>query len=273
MKDRLAEILKIYNIKARVFHSGNLCGTANFDDNSGVGYIHVLRQGELKISSPAHCEKVVDEPCLIVYMNPTAHFLHAPVDDAQLVCASFECGLNSVNPFSSALPEMILIKLKNMDSLNYTLNALFSESMANNCGKQDILNRLIEVVIIQSLRFLMDNSALESGLLAGLADLQLNKSLTAIHESPSEPWSLESMAKTAGMSRSRFAARFLEVIGVTPGIYLSDWRFGIAKSLLTEGKSIQFAADKVGYNSASALSRAFRKRYGYSPSKWINSVV
>ena len=272
MKDRLAEILKIYNIKARVFHSGNLCGTANFDEDSGLGYIHVLRQGKLKITSPSHSEQIVDEPCLIVYMNPIAHLLHAPIDNAELVCASFECGINTGNPLSLALPEMILIKLKDMESLNHTLSALFNESMTNNCGKQDILDRLIEVVIIQSLRFLMTTKALESGLLAGLADLQLNKSITAIHASPGEPWSLDAMASIAGMSRSRFAAKFLRVVGVTPGNYLSDWRFGIAKSLLAEGKSIQFAADKVGYNSASALSRAFRKRYGFSPTKWIQGV-
>lgn len=271
MKDRLAEILKLFSIKARVFHSGNLCGSAGFDE-TGVGHIHVLKQGELTISSSSHSVTKVNEPCLFVYMNPTSHRLHAPNDDAELVCASFECGNSVVNPFSTALPEMILIKLKQMDSLQHTLNALFSESAVNHCGKQEVLNRLMEVVIIQSLRHLMTTNALQTGLLAGLADMQLNKSITAIHENPGEPWSLESLASIAGMSRSRFAARFLNVVGVTPGNYLSDWRFGIAKTLLSQGKSIQFAADTVGYNSASALSRAFRKRFGSSPSQWSQRI-
>ena len=143
-----------------------MCGRASFDD-TGVGYIHVLRQGEIKITSASHPEKTVNEPGLFVYMNPTSHQLHATVDNADLVCASFDCGIHTGNPLSSALPEMIFIKLKDMDSLRHTLNALFSESVANDCGRQAILDRLMEVVIIQSLRYLMSTGAMQSGLLAG----------------------------------------------------------------------------------------------------------
>ncbi len=271
MYDRLAEILKFFNIRAKVFHTGNLCGTANFDGNQGVGHIHVLNQGSVKIISKSHPTKSVSEPSLFVYMNPTAHQLQAVSDDVDLVCASFECGINSVNPLSSALVDLVLIELNEMGSLKHTLNALFSESNDLHCGHQAVLDRLMEVVIIQSLRFLMDTNAIQSGLLAGLANPNLSKAITAVHENPAEKWSLETMAATAGMSRSRFAAKFLNVVGSTPGNYLSDWRFNIAQTLLLEGKSIQFIADAIGFNSASALSRSFRKRFGCSPSQWMQS--
>ena len=270
MGDRLAEILKVFNIRARVFHTGNLCGTSGFDSDQGVGHIHVLQQGSVEILSALHPTKLIDEPSLFIYMNPTSHLLKVKSDDVDLVCASFEYGVNSVNPLSSALPGIILIKLKEMESLKYTLNALFSESNSHNCGHQAVLDRLIEVVIIQSLRFLIDTNAIQSGLLAGLADANLNKAMTAVHAQPGEKWSLETMAATAGMSRSRFAAKFLNIVGSTPGNYLSEWRFSIAQSLLLQGKSIQFIADSVGFNSASALSRAFRKRFGCSPSQWMH---
>ena len=269
MDDRLAEILKYFNIRARVFHTGNLCGTSTFDGNKGIGHIHVLQQGVVKVISESHPTRSIDVPSLFVYMNPTSHRLIAHSDDVDLVCASFKFGINSGNPLSAALPELILIELNEMGSLKYTLNALFSESNDHNCGHKAVLDRLMEVVIIQSLRFLIDTNAIESGLLAGLADKNLNKAITAVHANPNDKWSLETMASTAGMSRSRFAAKFLSVVGSTPGSYLSDWRFGIAKTLLLEGKSIQYISDTVGFNSASALSRAFRKRFGYSPSQWM----
>ena len=270
MDDRLAEILKIFNIRARVFHTGNLYGTSSFDGSRGVGHIHVLQHGAVKLFSSSHPPTLIDEPSLFVYMNPTSHSFKAQSDDVSLVCASFECGIDPINLLSSALPAIILIKLKDMESLKFTLDALFSESNAQNSGYQVVLDRLMEVVIIQSLRFLMDTNAIQSGVLAGLADARLNKVLTAVHAQPSEKWSLEKMASTAGMSRSRFAAKFHQIIGNTPGYYLSEWRFSIAQLLLLEGKSIQYIADSVGFNSASALSRAFRKRFGCSPTQWMH---
>lgn len=77
------------------------------------------------------------------------------------------------------------------------------------------------------------------------------------------------MAQQAGMSRSAFAARFKEVLGVTPAEYLSDWRMAIAKSLLRTGRSVKFIADALGYANASALSRVFAQRVGVSPRVWM----
>jgi AraC-like DNA-binding protein len=74
------------------------------------------------------------------------------------------------------------------------------------------------------------------------------------------------------MSRARFAERFHDVVGMTPGAYLSDWRLGLAKSMLLKGASVQTIANDVGYGSASALSRVFSSRCGMSPTEWRRSA-
>jgi AraC-like DNA-binding protein len=91
-----------------------------------------------------------------------------------------------------------------------------------------------------------------------------------MHAEPSRNWSLEELAATAGMSRARFAVRFRDTVGMTPGSYLGEWRLGVAQSLLRKGKPVQLVADIVGYGSASALSRAFRAQVGLSPTEWLS---
>jgi AraC-like DNA-binding protein len=75
------------------------------------------------------------------------------------------------------------------------------------------------------------------------------------------------------MSRARFAVRFKNIVGKTPGQYLAEWRLGLAQSLLRRGKPIKLIADEVGYSSASALSRAFTALRGVSPSQWLRNTT
>jgi transcriptional regulator GlxA family with amidase domain len=133
-----------------------------------------------------------------------------------------------------------------------------------------VLDRLIEVVFIQVLRDLMDQQRLQVGLLAGLAEPRLARAINAMHADPARSWTLEDLAATAGMSRARFAVKFREVVGTTPGSYLGEWRLGVAQSLLRQGKPVQLVSDIVGYGSASALSRAFRAQVGRSPKEWVS---
>ena len=115
----------------------------------------------------------------------------------------------------------------------------------------------------------MDQKHLQSGLLAGLAEPRLAKAIQAIHTQPAHAWSVETLATVAGMSRARFAASFSTIVGLTPGGYLSEWRIGIAQTLLRRGKPLQNIASAVGYGSASALSRAFSAQLGLSPKEWL----
>src|SRR5690606_12111322 len=95
--------------------------------------------------------------------------------------------------------------------------------------------------------------------------------LTAIHEQPDAAWTLARMANTAGMSRSAFAAAFKQRVGSTPIDYLTQWRVSIAQTLLRDGNSVKAISARLGYSSASALSRAFTHTVGASPRAWLQA--
>jgi AraC-like DNA-binding protein len=271
MADRLANLLKHFELKTRVFQAGPLCNTESYDAACGVGYIHVLQQGQLRVEAAVHPPLLIEEPSLFLYMNPASHRLTPRSSDVSMVCASIEFGAGLHNPVATALPGVVVIPLKEIPALDMTLNVLFREAGEKHCGRQAILDRLVEVVIIQVLRDLMDQKRLRIGLLAGLAEPRLEKALNAMHADPAHNWSLEELASTAGISRARFATTFRDTIGMTPGNYLGEWRLSLALTLLRKGKTMQFIADRVGYGSASALSRAFRARTGLSPSEWLKT--
>jgi len=269
MADRLVDLLKCFELRARVFQAGPLCRSARYDADAGLGYIHVLRRGALRVESPRHAPLLIDDPSLFFYMNPTRHRLLPQDREVEMVCASLEFGAGLHNPVARALPDVVLIRLRDMPPLDLTLQVLFCEAEERHCGRQAVLDRLVEVVFIQVLRDLMDRRRLEVGLLAGLAEPRLAKAINAMHAEPARSWSLERLAAAAGMSRARFAAKFRAVVGMTPGDYLAEWRLGVAQSLLRQGKPVQLVSDVVGYGSASALSRAFRARFGVSPTEWV----
>lgn len=268
MEDRLAQLLNCFELSARVFQAGALCHSANFDAHDGLGYIHVLRHGTLQVEPKAEPTFLLSEPSLFFYMNPTSHRLIPKDNNVDMVCASFNFGAGLRNPLLQALPEVIVLKLKDTPTLVTSLEFLFVEAEDKHCGRQAVLDRLIEIIIIQLLRDLMDENRLQVGLFAGLADSKLAKAINVIHAEPAHDWTLNSLASVAGMSRARFATKFRDIIGVTPGNYLAQWRVGVAQSLLRRGKSIQIVANEVGYGSASALSRVFIAQIGQSPSEW-----
>lgn len=268
MEDRLVWLLKCFTLKARVFQAGVLCRSSHFDRQDGLGYIHIFSKGKLQLDTACQGRLVIDQPSLFFYMNPTTHHLQPLDGEVDMVCASFEFSTGMKNPLAQALPDLLVLKLADTPSLQASLDMLFTEAQESHCGRQAILDRLIEVVIVQLLRDLMDEGRLDFGLLAGLAHDNLMKAINAIHAKPSYGWSMSELATIAGMSRSRFINLFRDIVGVTPGSYLTEWRMGVAQSLLSKGKSVQLIADMVGYSNASALSRVFTAQVGISPTEW-----
>ncbi|MCP5145833.1 MAG: AraC family transcriptional regulator [Gammaproteobacteria bacterium] len=270
MNDRLVFLLERFPLRAKVFHSGLLACAARYPASPVTGYIHVVRSGALTVVNGKRRHRV-DTPSVFFYMNPQTHRLEPRSDDVQTVCASFEFGLGAGNPLQLALPDMVLLPLAELPGLSVLLQQLFFEAEESHCGRQAVLDRLMEVALVLVLRELMDQSRLDVGLLAGLADKRLAKALNAMHAEPAREWSLDSLAEVAGMSRARFAVKFREVVGTTPGGYLCDWRLGIAQTLLLRGLPMKNVAVEVGYGSASALARVFTGQFGQSPTAWLKA--
>lgn len=139
-------------------------------------------------------------------------------------------------------------------------------------GQALVLTRLIEIMLVEALRATPPEPQ-SGGLLAGLRDTQLAIALRGIHMKVSHPWTLATLARHAGMSRSSFADRFSRVIGTTPLNYLLQWRIAVAKNMLAhEQASVGEAALAVGYQSASAFSTAFSRETGRSPKEFLDGL-
>jgi AraC-like DNA-binding protein len=155
----------------------------------------------------------------------------------------------------------------NTGRLTRIIDLLLSECAAARPGRDLILERLLEVMLVECLRRRgLGDDALPAGLLAGLRDPALAGVLRAIHADVRAGWTVAALAQRAGMSRSAFAARFGETLGCAPIEYLARWRMALARDALSRGGiTLERLAEQIGYESASAFSTAFRKRVGSAP--------
>lgn len=270
MADRLSALLARFELRAHVFHEGPLRGASSFEERQGVGHLHLLRQGSLAVTDAQDRVALVDEPSVLFFARPMAHRLDAlgPAG-AELVCASVDFGVGDENPLLRALPPCLVVPLARLPGLELTQQLLFAEAFRRRCGHDAVVNRLTEVLLIQVLRYAIEQQLVDGGLMAGLADPRLHRALAAVHAEPARAWTLESMAAVAGMSRSRFAAHFASRVGIPPGEYLTGWRLGLARALLRRGLPVKQVACDVGYANASALGRVFARRLGSSPGAWL----
>jgi AraC-like DNA-binding protein len=272
--DRLSTLLSQFGVRANLFYSGKLCGLSSYDGAEGRGYIHLLQAGSVTLLGPDRKDLLLIRPSLIFMPRPSRHQLFAGESEgAQLLCASMEFEGGVDNPLSASLPECLVLSLDELPMLADTLKWMFLEAAGSHCGREAALERLFELLVILLFRHLLDHHQLHTGVMAGLADPRLSRSLLQIHNAPHLDWSIAGLASESNMSRAAYAVHFRAIIGQTPADYLLSWRISLAQKRLRQGRSITLIASEVGYESPSALARAFRRKTGYSPRDWIKGVA
>jgi transcriptional regulator GlxA family with amidase domain len=129
-------------------------------------------------------------------------------------------------------------------------------------------------LLIEALRYRPATiPAADRGLLAGLADPKVGRALRLMHEDAQRPWTVAALASAVGMSRSAFAARFTQIIGMPPIDYLANWRITLAKAALASSNvPIVEIAEMAGYQSVSAFSTGFKRATGLSPKFYAQSL-
>lgn len=195
--------------------------------------------------------------------------------DFRMLGGSFQIACANAPLLLNLLPKMIHIRAATEETRRFSvlIDLIRDECDDERPGGERMIDRLLEVLLMEAIRRRPSNDPAPAGLLAGLRDPALAKALRAMHADVRAGWTVASLAELAGLSRSVFAARFMKIVGCAPIDYLLGWRMALAKDALSRGDApLERLAEQVGYESASAFSTAFRRRVGCPPSAFARAA-
>lgn len=214
-------------------------------------------------------------------------------EEARFICGFLRCD-QRFNPLFQSLPSLLWVRSREGAAtlgagvgdarpmaaptgswLHTSLRYLMDESASKRPGNATMLSRLSELLFVEVVRTYIENlSPDETGWLAGLADPHVGPTLALIHAEPERAWTVEDLARRAGVSRSVLAERFARLIGESPMRYLASWRIHLARQLLS-GSDLALAeiGTRVGYESEAAFSRAFKRHTGEPPAAWRKKLA
>jgi len=246
------------------------------------GDLIVFPQGDAHVLSSAPGMRT--EPDMEIYTRtstPLPMFYQVGgggVDRARVVCCFLGLDERPYNPLLTALPSVIHLSASspraNTGWLGTIMSIAVKESGSARPGGENVLARMSELMFVETIRQYIETlPAAETGWLAGLRDAVVGQALAALHATPRDPWTVESLARVDGVSRSVLAERFMAMVGHPPMQYLALWRMQLASRLLVEGGQVASVAEAVGYESEAAFSRAFKKLVGQAPATWRRASV
>jgi AraC-like DNA-binding protein len=194
----------------------------------------------------------------------------------RLICGFLACDDTLTNPVLSALPRIFKIDMRNDSQsawLESSLKLAAVEAADCRVGSAIVLSRLSELLFVEAVRRCVDAlPADRKGWLAGVSDRFVGRALALLHAQPAHGWTVDELARKAGLSRSALAQRFTQLLGQPPMQYLARWRLQIAAEELRKGtQSLAAISERVGYDSEAAFNRAFKREFGMPPASWRRS--
>lgn len=300
--DMLSEVLTLIRLRGELVYTAFLSKPWGLEFQPGAAHFHFVTAGEAWVTPVGGKPTKVSEGDLILLPLGKGHIiadaLESPVERIEAVATEhfdreelvlrhggdgpvsriiggffgFEGG--PLPAVISALP--LLIHIPSGDSgapawLKAISGFLVAEAQQPDPGSSLMISRLIDLLVIRTLRSWAAIETNRMGWLGGLREERIGRVLSALHADPFRPWTVQSFAKIAGMSRSTFAERFTAAVGEPPLRYLSRWRLTLAADLLrSSGLKVTEVAYRSGYASDAAFSRAFKAHFGYAPSEAKN---
>lgn len=284
--DLLSNFLIQSRVRASVFASPSVCGAWRINTTGlhrlgfhvvarGTCWLHMrgfaapepLRAGDLMVIPGDQWHVLSPE----VRLDGEAMLLPeggaGPRTD--LICGSISFPDSMAEALLNSLPKLVLLRTGEGESdtrLETLARLMAAEARSEDSGRQVVLDRLADVLLVMVLRHVMQHGLVRAGLLAALADPRLSRALAAMHAEPGAAWTLARLAASAGMARTAFAQRFAAIMGDTPMSYLAAWRMQQADRLLRDRRlSVARIAEQLGYSTEAAFRRAFKRMRGIGP--------
>lgn len=201
--------------------------------------------------------------------NEVRHGTRGGRPDVRLLGGFFVFDSPDTSLLVSLLPA--LVHVRGVERLSVLVRLVGEEAGDKRSGRELVLTRLVEILLIEALRSTSGDDA-PPGLLRGLSDAQIAPAIRKMHAQIERSWTVAQLAKTAALSRSAFFERFSRTVGLPPMEYLLAWRMAVARDLLRRhGLGIAEVAERVGYSSASTFSTAFSRHVGTPPGRYARA--
>jgi AraC-like DNA-binding protein len=261
-----------------------------------IGTVHLIDEGELvlQVDGDPHVQRVSRGDVILLPRGDSHHIsdagnrAHATVracasehdapvpEPARWLCGTFTIGDPQASHLLASLPPVIILRgggAQSLEGLEVARRMLLFEMESPSQGSAVMVARILDLVFIQILRIWAAGTDAEPNWLAGALDPQIGPALSAMHRGPDHDWTVEELARACSLSRSAFAARFSARVGKPPATYLAHVRLDAATDLLRDTSlPVMLIAEKVGYTSEAAFSRAFKHRYGTPPARWRRDI-
>ena len=289
--DAFSEVLDIVHVRGEAARMLTPASPRLFAAPAGTPCVYIVQEGALLITPDEGLEVTVEAGQIALMLQGTAHQgqlcppqqVGAPravlardqekgAADVRCFCGQFSVDGALAARVLQALPQVIVLDGLTEDPIEWLeeiCGLILRELGATQPGASLMVSRLLDLLLVVCLRRWAQSDDSLPGWLAAAKDDRIARAIAAIHSSGSRTLSNGDLAEIAGMSVSNFAERFKQVMGQGPGAYLRGWRLDqAAEALRYSSASIDSIAERVGYGSKEAFSRAFLAKFGESPSVW-----
>lgn len=284
-QDPFSRVLDMLRLRGTSVLAGELPGRGSVEFSETVACVYVLLEGtlQLTVSTSGEVTEARDGDVMLL-VHGHSHRLAcgrrtssaspavAGRRSAKYLRGEFAFDSIFAARFLNVLPPVVLLKRpkqKPYEWVDLCCSFIMDEASHGLAGSTAMISRLLDLLLVRTLRTWASESRLGHGWVSGAADPRIGKVLAAMHHDPARAWDLPRLAAVANMSRTAFANRFSSVIGQSPIAYLNAWRLDHATVLLGRQKlSMSELTFQTGYTSEAALGRAFKSRHGRSPMQW-----
>jgi AraC-like DNA-binding protein/quercetin dioxygenase-like cupin family protein len=296
--DVLSQVLTLIRLRGELVYTAQLGAPWAIAFPPGAAHFHFVEQGQLWVAARGAEPILVRQGDLLLLPHGSGHIIGddpatPPAGIGAIIERHFDrttstlhyggaatgCRLTGglfhfegapLAAVMAALPQVVHIACDDQptpDWLASITSFLVKEAHGVEPGSSLMISRLIDLLVIRTLRTWAASQVPPSSWLGGLAEERIGKVLSAIHADPYRPWRVRELADIAAMSRSIFAERFTARVGEAPLHYVKRWKLTLAADMLASGATrVTQVAQRTGYNSDAAFSRAFKAQFGYPPS-------